>query len=94
MRMIRPKSGRFAAGPFVIYASSRSQSITSTGIESNEVARTGGSPFAIGRPAPLARASLGNQNPETLLYSMTRFFRFLPDEHQQSFLENLRENES
>jgi hypothetical protein len=44
MRMIRPKSGRFAAGPFVMRASSRSQSITSTGIESNEAARTGGFP--------------------------------------------------
>jgi hypothetical protein len=36
MRMIRPKSCRFAAGPFVIRASSQSQSITSSGIESNE----------------------------------------------------------
>ncbi|MGB9073607.1 MAG: hypothetical protein WCC22_13285 [Terriglobales bacterium] len=35
-----------------------------------------------------------DQNPETLLYSMTRFFRFLPGEHQQPFLENLREKTS
>ena len=42
----------------------------------------------------LAGASLADQNPETLLYSMTRFFQFLPREHQQAFLESLRENES
>ena len=42
----------------------------------------------------LAGASLGDQNPETLLYSMTRFFKFLPGEHQQTFLENLREKAS
>jgi hypothetical protein len=42
----------------------------------------------------LAGASLNDQNPETLLYSMTRFFQFLPGEHQQAFLENLRENAS
>jgi hypothetical protein len=58
------------------------------------VSRKGASSCVIGRPAPLAGASLGNQNPETLLYSMTRFFRFLPGELQQSFLENLRENAS
>jgi hypothetical protein len=45
-------------------------------------------------PAPLAGASLGNQNPETLLYSMRRFFRFLPREHQRGFLDNRRENAS
>ncbi|MBZ5550955.1 MAG: hypothetical protein LAO22_23870 [Acidobacteriia bacterium] len=42
----------------------------------------------------LAGASLGDQNPETLLYSMSRFFKFLPGEHQQAFLENLREKAS
>src|ERR1700741_2446792 len=42
----------------------------------------------------LAGANLGEQNPETLLYSMTRFFKFLPGEQQQVFLENLREKAS
>ncbi len=42
----------------------------------------------------LAGASLGDQNPETLLYSMTRFFQFLPGEQQEAFLENLREKVS
>jgi hypothetical protein len=42
----------------------------------------------------LAGASLGDQNPETLLYSMTRFFQFLPGEQQEVFLENLREKVS
>jgi len=42
----------------------------------------------------LAGANLDNQAPETLLYSMTRFFQSLPDEHQQAFLENLREKTS
>ena len=42
----------------------------------------------------LAGANLDEQNPETLLYSMTRFFRFLPGEHQRAFLENLREKAS
>jgi hypothetical protein len=42
----------------------------------------------------LAGASLDDQNPEVLLCSMTRFFRFLPGEHQQTFLENLRETAS
>ena len=58
------------------------------------VPQKGASSFAIGRVAPLAGASLGNQNPETLLCSMTRFFPFLPGEHQQGFLENLGENAS
>ena len=30
----------------------------------------------------LAGANLGNQNPETLLFSMTRFFRFLTPQRQ------------
>jgi hypothetical protein len=42
----------------------------------------------------LAGASLSDQNSETLLYSMRRFFQLLPGEHQQAFLENLRENAS
>jgi len=42
----------------------------------------------------LAGANLGDQNSETLLYSMTRFFKFLPGEQQQVFLENLREKAS
>jgi hypothetical protein len=42
----------------------------------------------------LAGANLGDPNPEMLLFSMTRFFRFLPGEHQQTFLENLREKAS
>ena len=42
----------------------------------------------------LAGASLDDQNPETLLCSMTRFFKFLPGEQQQAFLENVREKVS
>ena len=42
----------------------------------------------------LAGANLGDPNPEMLLFSMTRFFQFLPREHQQSFLEDLREKAS
>jgi hypothetical protein len=42
----------------------------------------------------LAGASLGDQNSDALLYSMTRFFQFLPGEQQQAFLENLREKAS
>ncbi len=45
-------------------------------------------------PDFLAGANLGDQNPETLLYSMTRLFKFLPGEQQQVFLENLREKAS
>ena len=33
----------------------------------------------------LAGANLDNQNPETLLFSMTRFFKFLPHHQQQAF---------
>jgi hypothetical protein len=39
----------------------------------------------------LAGANLDNGNPEMLLYSMTRFFRFLPGEQQQAFLGGLSE---
>ena len=42
----------------------------------------------------LAGANLGDPNPEMLLFSMTRFFRFLPSECQQAFLENLHEKAS
>jgi hypothetical protein len=34
----------------------------------------------------LAGANLDNQNPETLLFSITRFFNFLPAEQRQEFL--------
>jgi len=37
----------------------------------------------------LAGANLDDQNPETLLYSMTRFFKFLPGQQKQSFLEHI-----
>ena len=42
----------------------------------------------------LAGANLGDPNSEMLLFSMMRFFQFLPGEHQQAFLENLREKAS
>jgi hypothetical protein len=42
----------------------------------------------------LAGANLDNQNPETLLFSMTRFFKFLPGEQRQEFLEGLSEKAS
>ena len=35
----------------------------------------------------LAGANLDNQNPETLLFSMTRFFKFLSRQQQQAFVE-------
>ncbi len=37
----------------------------------------------------LAGANLDNGDPETLLFSMTRFYRFLPEHLQQAFLKNL-----
>jgi hypothetical protein len=37
----------------------------------------------------LAGANLDNQNPETLLFSMTRFFKFLPHQQQQAFLQEV-----
>jgi hypothetical protein len=37
----------------------------------------------------LAGANLDNQNPETLLHSMTRFFKFLPCQQKQAFLEQM-----
>ena len=39
----------------------------------------------------LAGANLDNGDPETLLFSMTRFFRFLPKAQKQAFLESLTE---
>jgi len=39
----------------------------------------------------LAGANLDNGDPETLLFSMTRFFKFLPGEKRQEFLEGLSE---
>ena len=37
----------------------------------------------------LAGANLDNGNPETLLYSMKRFFGFLPAQQKQAFLEQI-----
>jgi hypothetical protein len=37
----------------------------------------------------LAGAHLDNGNPEILLSSMTRFFKFLPGEQRQQFLSHL-----
>jgi len=37
----------------------------------------------------LAGAHLDDQDPETLLYSITRFFQFLPGKQQRAFLESL-----
>jgi hypothetical protein len=42
----------------------------------------------------LAGANLDDGDPETLLFSMTRFFRFLPEDQKQVFLENLTEKAS
>jgi hypothetical protein len=42
----------------------------------------------------LAGANLDEQNPETMLHSMLRFFQFLPGEQQQAFLESLGERAS
>ncbi len=39
----------------------------------------------------LAGASLDNENPELLLFSMTRFFSFLSEEQKQAFLGNVGE---
>ena len=37
----------------------------------------------------LAGANLDNQNPETLLFSITRFFKFLPPQQRQAFLQEI-----
>jgi hypothetical protein len=42
----------------------------------------------------LAGAHLDNGNPEILLNSISRYYKFLPSEQQQTFLENLREKAS
>ncbi len=42
----------------------------------------------------LAGANLDHGDPEMLLYSMTRFFKFLPEEQRQAFLGNLSERVS
>jgi len=42
----------------------------------------------------LAGANLDGENPEILLNSVSRYYRFLPGEQQQAFLENLREKAS
>jgi hypothetical protein len=42
----------------------------------------------------LAGAHLDNGNPEILLNSISRYYRFLPGEQQQAFLESLREKAS
>jgi hypothetical protein len=42
----------------------------------------------------VAGANLDGGNPDTLLFSMTRFFKFLPQAQKQIFLENQSQNES
>jgi len=42
----------------------------------------------------LAGANLDNEDPKTLLFSMTRFFRCLPEEYKHAFLDNLNEKAS
>ena len=42
----------------------------------------------------LAGANLDNGDPEMLLFSMTRFFKFLPEEQRQAFLGGLSEKAS
>jgi hypothetical protein len=42
----------------------------------------------------LAGANLDNGDPEMLLFSMTRFFRFLPEEQRQQFLSCLDQKAS
>jgi hypothetical protein len=39
----------------------------------------------------LAGAHLDNGDPEILLNSISRYYKFFPGEQQQPFLENLRE---
>ena len=39
----------------------------------------------------LAGANLDNGDPETLLFSMRRFFRLLPENQKQAFLKTLSE---
>jgi hypothetical protein len=42
----------------------------------------------------LAGANLDNGDPETLLFSMSRFFKFLPENQKQAFLGNLSKKAS
>jgi len=42
----------------------------------------------------LAGANLNNGDPETLFFSITRFFRLLPEDRKQAFLDNLSEKAS
>jgi hypothetical protein len=42
----------------------------------------------------LAGANLDHGDPETLLFSMTRFYRFLSEDQQQEFIEGLSERAS
>jgi hypothetical protein len=42
----------------------------------------------------LAGANLDNGNPDTLLHSVSRFFKFLPGEQQQAFVEQITEKAS
>jgi hypothetical protein len=42
----------------------------------------------------LAGANLDNDDPETLLFSMTRFFRCLPQGQRRAFLDNVSEKAS
>ena len=42
----------------------------------------------------LAGANLDNGNPDTLLYSVSRFFKFLPGEQRQAFVQQITEKAS
>jgi hypothetical protein len=42
----------------------------------------------------LAGANVDNGDPATLLYSMTRFFKFLPGEQRQAFVRGVTEEAS
>jgi hypothetical protein len=42
----------------------------------------------------LAGAQLDDDNPEILLNSISRYYKFLPGKQRQAFLENLREEAS
>ena len=42
----------------------------------------------------LAGANLEYGNPDVLLYSLSRFFKFLPGQQRAAFLENLTEKAS
>ena len=42
----------------------------------------------------LAGANLDNGNPDVLLYSVSRFFKFLPGEQRQAFVEQITEKAS